>query len=167
MLNKAQLTELNHLVRTHPKGGMRVKFIAVRAVALGVTRQVVGAMLNVSPYSVGQWVKAYLAGGQGALEIRKGRGRPSRIDAAQLEEYVRQSPRNFGIGRTRWTLELLAETVPCLKGLRPNAVWYALKRAGISYKRAEPWLHSPDAEYGKKNSIYRNSSRRPGRARKK
>lgn len=167
MFNKTQLADLDVLSRTHPKAGMRVKAIAIRAVANGSSRQQVGAMLNVSPYSVGQWVKAFLQGGIQALEIRKGRGRRSTVEAEQIEEYVRQSPRNFGIPRTRWTLQLLAETVPCLKGLRPNAVWYALQRAGISYKRAEPWLHSPDPEYVKKNSASRNSSVKRAKTRKR
>ena len=167
MLSKAQLEELDQLSRSHPKGGIRVKVIAVRAVALGATRQQVGAMLNVSPYSIGQWFKAYTNGGVQAFEIRKGRGRPTRVDPTEVEEYVRQSPRNFGVPRTRWTLELLAEKVPCLKGLRPNAVWYALQRAGISYKRAEPWLHSPDPDYLKKNATSRLSSPKHVKSRKK
>jgi transposase len=79
---------------------------------------------------------------------------------------VRQSPRNFGIARTRWTLQLLAQTVPGLQGLCPSAVWHALRRLGISYKRAEPWLHSPDPDYVKKNSTSKRSWRTPGKPRK-
>ena len=77
-------------------------------------------------------------------------GRLSRAHARQVEEYVRQSPRNFGVPRTRWTLRLPAEKLPCLAGLHPSAVWHLLRRLGISYKRAEPWLHSPDPDYFKK-----------------
>jgi transposase len=167
MLTSEQLTELDRLSRTHPQPGMRIKVLAIRAVALGKTRQEVGAMLNVSPYSVGQWCKAYLQAGLTALEIRQGRGRPSRVDVKEIEEYVRQSPRNFGVARTRWTLQLLAEKVPSLKGLGPSAVWYALQRSGISYKRVEPWLHSPDADYVKKNATSRRSSSKRGSTRKK
>ena len=158
MLTKQQFAELEQLSRTHPKPGIRVKVIAIRAVALGVSRQQVGALLNVSPYSVGQWYKAYLQAGIRALEIRAGRGRPSHIDVKEIEEYVRQSPRNFGVPRTRWTLQLLAEKVPSLKGLQPHSVWYVLQRAGISYKRVEPWLHSPDVDYVKK-TLYRRAPR--------
>ena len=167
MLSSEQMAELDRLSRTHPQAGFRVKVLAIRAVALGASRQQVGAMLNVSPYSVGQWFRAFSERGLSALEIRKGRGRPAQVDSGELEEYVRQSPRNFGIPRTRWTLQLLAEHVPSLKGLRPHAVWYALQRAGISYKRSEPWLHSPDADYGKKNATSRKSSRKRGSSRKK
>jgi len=166
-VNKDQLMELDRASRTHPKPGVRVKVIAVRAVAKGISRQEAGAIVNASAYSVGQWYKAYCKGGLQALEIHKGRGRKSQVDIKELEEYVRQSPRNFGIERTRWTLELLAERVPCLKGLCASSVWYALNRSGISYKRVEPWLHSPDPDYVKKKPTSKSYSPKRGRTRKR
>ena len=166
MLSEVQQAELDQLSRTHPQAGMRLKALAIRAVASGHRRQQVGAILHVSPYTVGQWCRAYERGGWGALEIRPGRGRRSRVDAREVEDYVRQSPRNFGVARTRWTLQLLAEKVPCLAGLHPSAVWHVLRRLGISYKRAEPWLHSPDPDYFKKNARSRLSCRKRGKTRK-
>lgn len=166
MLSDRERAELDRLSRTHPQAGMRLKALAVRAVAMGHTRQQVGAILRVSPYSVGQWYRAYQRGGWAALQIRPGRGRRSRVDAREVEEYVRQSPRNFGIAQTRWTLQLLAEKVPSLAGLHPSAVWHVLRRLGISYKRAEPWLHSPDPDYVKKNARSRSSCRRRAKTRK-
>lgn len=166
MLSAGQRAELDQMSRTHPQAGLRLKALAIRAVGLGHTRRQVGAILHVSPYSVGQWVRAYDEGGWPALQIRPGRGRPSRVKAREVEEYVRQSPRNFGVARTRWTLALLAAQVPCLAGLHPSAVWHVLRRLGISYKRAEPWLHSPDPDYVKKNAISKPSSSRRGGTRK-
>jgi transposase len=166
MLSAAQQAELDQLSRTHPQAGMRLKALAIRAVGRGHTRQQVGAILHVSPYTVGQWCRAYAQGGWLALEIHPGRGRRSRADAREVEEYVRQSPRNFGVARTRWTLQLLAEKVPCLAGLHPSAVWHVLRRLGISYKRAEPWLHSPDPDYVKKNAGSKPSWRRRAKTRK-
>lgn len=166
MLNHQQRAELDQLSRTHPQAGMRLKALAVRAVALGHTRRGVGAILHVSPYTVGQWYQAYEQKGWSALEIHPGRGRRSQVDAREVEEYVRQSPRNFGVARTRWTLQLLAEKVPSLAGLHPSAVWHVLRRLGISYKRTEPWLHSPDPDYIKKNGIWKRSSRKRGKTRK-
>lgn len=160
MLSASQGAELDHWSRTHPKPGMRLKAVAIRAVARGHTRQQVGAILHVSPYTVGRWCRAYQQGGGAALEIHPGRGRPSRVEAREVEEYVRQSPRHFGLPRTRWTLQLLAQNVPSLAGMRPSGVWQALRRLGISYKRAEPWLHSPDPDYTKKNATSRRSSPR-------
>jgi transposase len=146
---------------------MRLKALAIRAVALGHTRQQVGAILHVSAYTVGQWYRLYLQGGWSALRIHPGRGRRSRVDGSQVQEYVHQSPRNFGIPRTRWTLGLLARKVPCLAGLGPSGVWYALRRLGISYKRAEPWLHSPDPEYLKKKRISQRLPSKRGNSRKR
>jgi transposase len=166
MLNAQQRAQLDCWSRTHPRPGMRLKALAIRAVALGHTRQQVGAILHVSPYTVGQWCRAYAQAGWPALEIHPGRGRHSRVDRRQVEEYLRQSPRNFGIPRTRWTLRLLAQTVPCLAGLKISAVWAVLRRCGLSYKRAEPWLHSPDPEYAKKNATLKTSSSKRGSSRK-
>jgi len=166
MLSDLQQAELDQLSRINPQAGMRLKALAIRAVARGHTRQQVGAILHVSPYTVGQWCRAYAQGGWGALEIRLGRGRRSRVEARQVEEYVRQSPRNFGVPRTRWTLQLLAEKVPSLAGLHPSTVWHVPRRLGISYKRAEPWLHSPDPDYIKKNARSRPSWRRRAKTRK-
>lgn len=101
MLSDRQWAELDRLSRTHPQAGMRLKALAVRAVARGPTRQQVGAILHVSPYTVGQWYRAYRQGGWSALQVRPGRGRPSRVEAREVEEYVRQSPRNFGVTRSR------------------------------------------------------------------
>jgi transposase len=167
MWSTAQGAELDHLSRTHSKPGMRLKAVAVRAVGEGHTRQQVGAILHVSPYTVGRWCRAYQQGGWAALEIHPGRGRPSRVEAREVEEYVRQSPRNFGLPRTRWTLQWLAQKVPSLAGMRPPSVWQALRRLGISYKRAAPGLTSPDPDDVKKNAISRHSSPRRARSRKR
>jgi len=166
MWSDRQRAELDQWSRTHPQAGMRLKALAIRAVGLGYSRQQVGMILHVSPYTVGQWCRTYQQGGWAALQIHPGRGRRSRINAREVEQYVRQSPRNFGVGRTRWTLELLAQIVPCLAGLHPSAVWHVLRRTGISYKRAEPWLHSPDPDYVKKKSTSKRSWRKHGKTRK-
>jgi transposase len=150
MLSNRQQAELDFWSRTHPQPGMRLKALAVRAVAHGHSRQLVGAILHVSAYTVGQWYRSYQQKGWAVLQIHAGRGRHSRINPQEVEDFVRQSLRNFGIARTRWTLQLLAQTVPGLQGLCPSAVWHTLRRLGLSYKRAEPWLHSPDPDYVKK-----------------
>jgi len=165
MWSASQGAELDHWSRTHPQARMRLQALAIRAVRRGQTRRPVGAILHVSPYTVGQWCRAYQQRGWSALQIQPGRGRRSRVQAREVEEYVRHSPRNFGVAGTRWTLQLLAEKVPSLAGLRPPGVWQALRRLGISYKRAEPWRHSPDPDYVKKNAISRPFSSQRGKTR--
>ena len=147
-----QLDELADAGRCHPKPGVRVKALAVSAVARGQTRQAVAEMFQRSAASVGAWVKRYRQQGIQGLEIAPGRGRPARVDVKELETYALQSPRSFGINRSRWTLELLAATVPSLKGFTPAGVQQALERCGIRYKRGQAWMLSPDPVFEKKSS---------------
>ena len=147
-----QLFELGRAGHTHPKAGPRVKALAVLAVARGQSYRAVGEVLDTNYHSISAWVRGYRERGLPAFEIAPGRGRPKRVDDAELETYALQSPRNFGIKRSRWTLALLARTVPSLKGLSASGVRQALLRCGISYKRGQPWMLSPDPEYEKKSS---------------
>ncbi len=162
-----QLDELAEAGRCHPKAGVRVKALAVSAVARGQTRLAVAEMFGRSANSVGQWVKRYREQGLEGFEIAPGRGRPAKVDEKELETYALQSPRTFGISRSRWTLKLLAETVPSLKGFTPAGVQQALKRCDIHYKRGQPWMLSPDPEFGKKKLVItaalEHARRYPGR----
>jgi transposase len=100
--------------------------------------------------SVGEWCARYLREGAASFAVAPGAGRKPRADKAQVEDAVRRSPRDFGVPRTRWTLAALADAVPCLRGMTPSGVRRALVRFGLSYKRGQPRLHSPDPLYGEK-----------------
>ena len=54
MLSDTEQAELDQWSRTHPQAGVRLKALAIRAVARGHTRPQAGAVLHVSPYTVGQ-----------------------------------------------------------------------------------------------------------------
>lgn len=143
----AQRTELQGLAKTHPKPYVRVRALAVFHVASGKSAQEAAALVLAHRASVGTWARRYLNEGASAFEIAPGRGRPSQVDAQELERYLRQSPRTFGILRSRWTLSTLAQVVPPLKGMSPPGVLKVLQRLGFSYKRGQPHLHSPDPDY--------------------
>lgn len=147
-----QVAELDELGRKHPTAGVRVKALAVLAVARGYERTLVADMFSTSYQSLGTWLHGYRKHGPVAFEVAPGRGRKATADDQELLNYALQSPRQFGLDRTRWTLELLAQTVPSLKGFSPAGVLRALKRCGISYKRGQPWMLSPDPQYEKKDS---------------
>ena len=147
-----QLAELAAAGRRDPKPGLRVKALAVLAVARGHRQAAVADMFDRSALSVGAWVRSYREGGLARLAIAEGRGRKPQVQGPELESYALQSPRNFGINRTRWTLRLLAQTVPSLRGFSPSGVRQALRRRGLTYKRGQAWLMSPDPEYGKKRA---------------
>jgi transposase len=67
---------------------------------------------------------------------------------------LHQSPRTFGKPTSRWTLALAAE-VSFAEGLTPRlvsdeAIRVALRRLGVSWKRAKHWITSPDPAYARK-----------------
>jgi transposase len=145
-----QLAELSAAGRRHPKPGVRVKALAVLAVARGHTREAVAEMFDRSALSVGAWVRSYRERGLGGLAIAQGRGRKPQAHEEEVRKYALESPRNHGINRSRWTLELLAQTVPSLRGFSPAGVRQVLHRLRLHYKRGQAWLTSPDPEYEKK-----------------
>jgi transposase len=149
--SQAQVRELAEAGRRHPKPGARVKALAVLAVARGNTYAHAAACFAVHYHSVSTWTKRYREQGLKAFDIAPGRGRRCRVDEAELVRYALQSPRNFGVPRSRWTLQLLADTVPSLRGFTQAGVLVALRRCGISYKRGQAWMLSPDPEYEKKD----------------
>jgi transposase len=82
---------------------------------------------------------------------------PTKVDAA-AEEHLRallhQSPRTFGKPTRVWTLDLVAE-VSGAEGITTERVpgetiRQALLRLGVRWKRARPWLTSPDPESARK-----------------
>jgi Winged helix-turn helix len=68
-----------------------------------------------------------------------------------LRALLHQSPRTFGKPTSRWTLALAAE-VSFAEGLTPRlvsdeAIRVARRRLGVAWKRAKPWITSPDPAY--------------------
>jgi transposase len=77
-------------------------------------------------------------------------------DRDRLRALLHQSPRTFGKQRSVWTLELAAE-VSYAQGITPRqvsdeAIRLALKRLGVSWKRAKHWITSPDPDYARKKN---------------
>ena len=148
-----QIDELTDAAHHHPKPRVRVKALAVRAEIRGMPLTQVAQVFATSRQIVGKWVSDYQEGGISALQVAPGRGRKPTVDEKELVDYALQSPHNFGINRSRWTLRLLAQTVPSLRGFTDAGVRVALKRCGLSYKRGQPWMLSPDPQYEKKRQV--------------
>jgi transposase len=73
-----------------------------------------------------------------------------------LRALLHQSPRTFGKPTSRWTLALAAE-VSFAQGLTPRLVSdetirLALRRLGVTWKRAKHWITSPDPAYARKKN---------------
>ena len=146
----AQEQELLELSRHGKPSHVRLKALAVYNVSQGTPRAAVAETLGVERRSVGRWVQRYVTEGTICFNIREGRGRKARVDAEEIGQYLRQSPAQFGIARTRWTLGTLKEAVPSMRGMTDSGVWRSLKRLGYRYKRGQPVVHSPDPEYVEK-----------------
>jgi transposase len=149
-LSLKERRELMGVARRGQPAYLRPKALALLHLADGRSVIEVADMFRVSRQSIYDWRKRYQQSGLAGLRVAPGRGRKAQADTRELEDYVRQSPRQFGIARSRWTLASLAQVVPSLKGFTPYGVQKALARAGIRYKRGQPQLHSPDPEYGAK-----------------
>ena len=73
---------------------------------------------------------------------------------ATVRAWLHASPRQFGKGRSRWTLNLGAEV--CFEqGLTKALVSEetlreALRRLGVKWTRARDWITSPDPQYARK-----------------
>jgi len=149
-LSQEQIRELKRVSRNSKKAYVRIKALALLSCAAGRSQSEVAGIFQVTRKTVREWCRRFVETGVCGLEVRAGRGRPPQADPEQIARYVLQSPRNFGVDRTRWTLELLAQTVPCLNGFTRYGVQQALRKAGFRYKRGQPSMHSPDPDYDKK-----------------
>ena len=81
------------------------------------------------------------------------------LDAAKRERpraIVHQSPRAFGHARSTWTLALLAQVAheqglsPTV--LSPETIRQALVRLEVTWRRAKPWITSPDPAHARKKN---------------
>ncbi len=149
-----QRNELFYHARHAPLGYVRIKSLAVWNVASGRPMVEIAKFLAVSRASVGEWVKRYLSQGIQGFIVKKGRGRRPQAQREEIENYLRQSPRQFGIQQTRWTLRTLAQIVPSLKGFTDSGVYRALVSNGYRYKRGQPYVHSPDPRYSEKRGLW-------------
>jgi len=148
--SEEQLQILDQASKRAEPAYLRQRALAVWHCAQGRTKMEVARCMRTTRQSVGVWVRGFRNHGLDGLRIKKGRGRKPSLGHEDVKEYLYQSPRNLGINRTRWTLELLAKHVPSLKGFTRMGVLKALRRLGIGYKRGQPHIHSPDPKYAKK-----------------
>jgi transposase len=115
--------------------------------------------LGCSDQCVRNALQAFNAHGLGALARGSTRPKTSRAtftpdQAEQLRALLHQSPRNFGLPTSLWTLPLAAK-ISFEQGLTREAVSgetvrATLARLGVKWKRAKQWITSPDPAYERK-----------------
>lgn len=69
----------------------------------------------------------------------------------QIKELMHKSPRSYGKASSLWTLTLVAEVLS-EEGATPRrmaneTIRTAMRKNGISWKRAKDWITSPDPQY--------------------
>jgi transposase InsO family protein len=67
--------------------------------------------------------------------------------AHEVQEVIGQSPHAFGLGRSRWWLAGISQSLPWLARYSLSGVWRLLRRLGLRYKRGRDYVHSPDPAY--------------------
>jgi transposase len=129
------------------------------ASAAGHSPAVIARNLGTTATSVRNAIHAFHREGLACLREKSSRPLSARplLDHAfddSLRELLHRSPRAFGKHRSTWTLGLVA-AVCFEKGwaprvLSPEAIRQAVRRLGISWRRAKHWIRSPDPAYARK-----------------
>lgn len=148
-----QKKELERLKNTAPKAHIRQKALAVWNVTRGKTYKEVAKFMGTCRQAISKWCKAYNSNGSAGWEHKPGQGKKSKGNVQELAQYLFKSPREYESNRTRWTIKLLIEKVPSLKGLSVSGISKFLKRNNISYKRGILSLRSPDPNFFEKKKI--------------
>jgi transposase len=158
-LTQEQRQELLHCRDHHRLPYMRTKAAAILKVADGQQiKEVAQHGLNapVSQDTVSDWIDQYEAAGLDGLRVQPGRGRKPaycsrhadiETAAAELRSIVYRSPWLYELGRSRWWLDGLRQVCSWLRPLTLPGVCQLLKRLGVSYKRGQVQVHSPDKQY--------------------
>ena len=110
---------------------LRGKGCAEVALAVGVARQ-----------TVYTWKALLDEGGIGALRAVPSRGRPARLDEAQLRglrEAVLQKPSEHGFGTELWTLKRVGVLIKRMYGVEfgQTQIWRILGALGFSVQKPE------------------------------
>ena len=114
------------------------------------------AQLRCNDQTVRNAIKEFHQKGLAALQ--PGSNRPHRISykikpeaIEPLKELIQQSPREYGEMVSFWSLKLVAKVAYeqniIEHPVTGEAMRQALKRGGLSWKRAKKWIISPDPAY--------------------
>ena len=129
------------------------------ASAAGQDPTLIARNLGCTARSVRDAIHAFAREGLPCLQEKSSRPHSARpvLDAVYdepLRHLLHQSPRAFGKRRGTWTLALLAEV--CFekawtpRRLSIETVRLAIRRLGVSWRRAKHWITSPDPAYARK-----------------
>ena len=127
----------------------------------GLAADRIAANLGCSKGTARNAVRAFHAEGLDCLKEKSSRPRSAKPSltpdhALALQELLHKSPRLYGYATSLWTLDLVAAVCHDLgwtpRRLTGEAIRLALRRLGISWKRAKHWITSPDPAYARKKA---------------
>lgn len=131
------IKELTDLYKKQKNTRMQKRLLAIKMMLeeKELSSYDVARRLSVSPTSVRDWVSKYNEGGYEALKESGPRGGKVRISDEEFLRVVEE----IGLENPKWTLERIAILTQERHklGLKKSAVWYRLKKMGISRKRRE------------------------------
>lgn len=157
--------ELKDVRKKHPKAYMRERAAAILKISEGKSPHYVatqGLLMKRDPDTVYAWLDRYESDGLAGLQIKKGRGRkpaffPRYDNEAEAQtsllHLIRRDPIQLGYSRSRWSLDMIAESCDWLQETTASGVHQILKRLKISYKWGRDYIHSPDRFYEEKLSL--------------
>lgn len=113
---------------------------AARLFEQGKSQSEVARRLGVTPASAHRWFHAWEREGVEGLKIAPHLGRPSRLDAGQLqelEEALLEGPSAHGFATELWTLPRVAELIKREFGVQYHEghVWRVMRKLGWSLQR--------------------------------
>src|SRR5258708_9573400 len=129
------------------------------ASAGGQAPALIARHLGCTARSVRNAIHAFAAEGLDCLKEKSARPHSARpvLDAAfddPLRHLLHQAPRAFGQPRSTWTLTLVARACHdrgwTPRVLSPETIRLAIRRLGVSWRRAKHWITSPDPAYARK-----------------
>jgi transposase len=133
----------------------------LRASAEGQSTTTIACDLRCTDQTVRNALHAFHQRGLAALQPQSARPHTlaTIFDAGareRLRALLHQSPRTFGKPTSRWTLALAVE-ISFAQGLTPwlvsdETMRLALRRLGVTWKRAKHWITSPDPAYARKKN---------------
>jgi transposase len=111
----------------------------------------VALVVGVARQTVYTWKRLLDEGGLEALRAVPGRGRPAKLDEAQLEAVRRavlQKPTEHGFGTDLWTLKRVGSVIKRLHGVQfgQTQIWRILGALGFSAQKPEKRAIERDEE---------------------
>lgn len=156
-LSKAEQKKLKEL-QINGSNQMRERSLAILHCATGRKITWIAEALNRRHLTIRNWINAFRQNGISGLERAYSPGRPSyRKEQLQprLDEYLSQSPRNYGWAEDLWAIKTINAQFEKDFGRKFGAstVERLLKDAGYSYRRAKKTM--PDSAPSKEEKLAR------------